>query len=226
MSGGDATVEGGCPSRFCASQGGFCADFDESTNLPSGWTATSFDGTPSVGSSQYVSCPNSLEVSLPSHQNAPAPGVYASATTNALSTATLELDVYLPDGDSGDPCLFFGLQSGSDPPWGLLFYLSGGNDWRLTQKVGAPTVYLVPPPLTRAWNPMVLSMVFSPDATQGSATLTYEGVDLQTHTVTLQTATASSSTALPIGVVLGLLVQDNSSDISGTTVYFDNVRVH
>jgi hypothetical protein len=220
-------VDAGCPS-FCATHtpmAGTCSDFDESSAIPSTWTVvTNSGGSVTISEAEAVSCSNSLSADLPQVTLGSVTSADALADTpfalSSASTASLDLEVYLPDNDTKSYVTFFALKLGDGAALGLqhhgdAFWFLGNSSYTSSINVSLTTA-----PLVGAWNHMTLTVVYGPSA--GSATLTYEGEDHAMHTVNFTGATSSGSASGGTAIV-GMSAPGQTE--AEFTAYYDNVIV-
>jgi len=203
----------------------FCSDFD-SEMTPSDWdtTTTTMGGTVAIESTQYVSCPHGLEVTLPMFTNV-APENVADAivsktitTTATVTQVSITLEAYLPANDTKSYVVYFGAHMTGMQDTGVYFTHHADSSWWVTQNGFGLNFGLMEAPLTGAWNQMTLTFGFGQNAT---VTLQYTGADNMVHTATGMgnTGAGSMSTTIDVG-----MIADGTTE-AAFTAYYDNVVV-
>lgn len=235
--GGDATSgDAGCNANdsFCSAVNtphGFCADFDldlENT-LPSPWNDYTNAGYIRVVSNEWLSCPHALGAMLPLQDGGVSPdgGWRAAAARgainalNALTSATLELDAYLPSDDHTF-LTFFALvaatSTGNTFAIGLSHHAQG---WYLDSSSTDPfvSVALPTPPPANAWSHMKLDVPYND--TTGTVSLSY--VDASNDTIVVTSPPIQTVGVLGVSASVGL--QSPGVTENAFTAYYDNVQL-
>lgn len=165
--GGDAcvAVPMSCP------QNSECANFDQGSGNYGPFKDASQQGQIQITTSQYHSCPSSLEADLPASGATPARAA-ANFDSNGLSVlnphATLDAWVMLPTSVSGTFSALT-LYAGDS----RVQVTSSNGNWLL--HVDASNQDQGIKPWTGHWNHMRLDVIFSSDGGTGMATLSYDG---------------------------------------------------
>jgi len=190
-----------------------CTSFDNANPLPPFSNASKGAGSVMVTSTTSVSCPASLEATLP--PVAAGSGARATISSGAQTKTqpahvTLELDALLPAQTS--PASFFMVFPDSGGAVGLS--VDGSGTWMLFVRGASPTP-LNPQPTVGAWTHMKLDVTF---ATNGQAMLAYGQ-----HTTTFTGNTNSTNGNLgAVGVEVGIDPGDGATT-TAMSAYYDDV---